>query len=215
MTPVPPLTFHDQSVPWLSAMGAGLLAGAVLAGGRSRRMGRDKARLIVDGQELWRRQLTVLAEAGAQPLMIVRRPGQDALTSGVAQVWDRVADSGPLAGLHAALRASEMPFVALLAIDMPAIDAGWFRWLARHCSAGRGAVAWHAGGYEPLAAIYPRDAEPDVATRVERRELAMCDLVRSLVAAGRMAEVSVPPEWGPCCANWNFPGDVVRSPAAL
>ena len=79
--------------------------GVVLAGGDSRRMGCDKAEIVIGGEPLWRRQVRVLRTAGADPVMLVRRPGQSA-PDGIPILRDGVGDAGPMAGLQAALSAA-------------------------------------------------------------------------------------------------------------
>jgi molybdopterin-guanine dinucleotide biosynthesis protein A len=181
--------------------------GAVLAGGESRRMGRDKARLRVAGEPLWRRQVWVLRVAGAEPVALVRREGQKILDKRIPHLRDALTGAGPLAGLHAALQAAESPWVAVLAVDMPAIDAEWFRRLLAQCRRGTGAVAKHADGYEPLAAIYPRNALAIVARRLQRGERSMQGLVRALARAKKMMVVPLPEEKRRRVENWNRPED--------
>lgn len=183
-------------------------SGAVLAGGRSRRMGRDKATLRIGGTPLWRRQVGVLRAAGAAPLFLVRARGQRALATGrrTRLLRDAVADAGPLAGLHAALSASDAAHLAVLAVDLPAMDAAWFTALARRCAPGVGAVARTARGYEPLAAIYPRAALPLITRRLAAGELALQDLLRTLVR-GRLMRVRRVRAADARLANWNTPAD--------
>jgi molybdopterin-guanine dinucleotide biosynthesis protein A len=172
-------------------------------------MGTDKARLRLRGEVLWRRQMRVLSEAGATPVVVVRRDDQAKLGRGdVRIVHDTFVGAGPLAGLQAALSAAgEARWIAVLAVDMPAIDAAWFRRLRRACAAGCGAVGRHADGFEPLAAIYPREALAVVTRRLERGQRAMQDLVRALLRARRMTVVEIGTEERTAMANWNSPGD--------
>lgn len=184
-----------------------LLFGAVLAGGESRRMGRDKARLRVGGETLWRRQVRVLREAGAGQVVVVRREGQTGMR-GVRVVRDVFAGVGPLAGLHAALAAAgDAGWVAVLAVDMPAVEAAWFARLRKQCARGRGAVARHADGFEPLAAIYPGGARVRVERRLRRGEHALQGLVRALVRAKRMSVVEIAEAETAMMLNWNSPAD--------
>jgi molybdopterin-guanine dinucleotide biosynthesis protein A len=182
-------------------------AGAVLAGGKSRRMGRNKARLVVDGEPLWRRQMRVLREAGAAPVRLVQAPGQRALTRGVLR--DSVRGAGPLAGLHTALRATRGTHLAVLAVDMPRIDAAWFTWLARHCTPDRGAIVRTPRGYEPLAAIYPQPAIAAVETRLARGRFSLQELVRVLVRRKQLRILRLPAAGREQVANWNTPADVI------
>ena len=78
-------------------------SGYVLAGGASRRMGSDKAALLIHGEPFWQRQVRVLREAGAKLVTVVCAPHQATLCPGVPQIHDAVANIGPLAGLHAAI----------------------------------------------------------------------------------------------------------------
>lgn len=88
--------------------------GVVLAGGRSRRMGRDKALLEYGGTTLLRHQVDCLSKVCSQVVVSGEYPGFDC-------VPDTRHDGGPLAGMHAA--ATRFPGSALLflAIDMPAM----------------------------------------------------------------------------------------------
>jgi molybdopterin-guanine dinucleotide biosynthesis protein A/aminoglycoside phosphotransferase (APT) family kinase protein len=167
------------------------MQGFVLAGGDSRRMGTDKAEIAVDGEPLWRRQCRVLREAGAAPVILVRRPGQPA-PAGIDVVRDRFADAGPMAGLHAALAAADGAHVAVLAVDMPGIDAGWFRWLLGFCRPGAGAMARHPAAAEPLAAVYPREAIGEVGSRLARGEFSLQGLAGALAESGAMTLVPLP-----------------------
>src|SRR5947207_11680922 len=89
-----------------------ICSAAILAGGRATRFGgRDKSALVVDGRTILDRQIDALrALAGRSAetmdimdIMIVGGGATHAPVTGVRTIADRVADSGPLGGLHAAL----------------------------------------------------------------------------------------------------------------
>lgn len=189
-------------------------SGFVLAGGASRRMGSDKAALLVNGEPLWARQVRVLREAGARPVTLVRAPHQPILSPDVQQIHDAIASIGPLAGLHAALTHASQPAVGVLAIDMPAIDAGWFRWLREACPRDTGAVACRDGRFEPLAAIYPRRALPLVMHQIEQGSHSLQALAEQLVAAGLMKALPLAAAATWRVANWNTPRDIEQAKAA-
>jgi len=181
-------------------------AGAVLAGGKSSRMGRNKALLRIDGEALWRRQLRVLQEAGADPVWLVQAPGQRALTRGVLR--DSVPNAGPLAGLHAALSQCSSGHVAVVAVDLPYIEPVWFTRLAKLCAPGIGGVARTRDGYEPLAAIYPREALAEAETRLKEGEFVLQTLLQALVRSRRMRVLRLKIAQLRPLANWNSPGDI-------
>jgi molybdopterin-guanine dinucleotide biosynthesis protein A len=147
-------------------MAGGQVAGAVLAGGPSRRMGRDKATLLVGGTALAQHALDALA-AVADPVALVAPAGHpaNALLARTAPAGSpgrlvAVADpgNGPLAALAAAARALPAEHLVVAAADHPGLRVE----LLRHLVAGRAAApalaCRRAGGVEPLVAVYRRDA---------------------------------------------------------
>lgn len=98
-------------------------AAVVLAGGRSRRMEADKARLDWHGVPLVRRVVGILARAVAGPVVVVRAAGQElpALPPDVEVVDDPVPEEGPLRGLAAGLAAvaARAPVAVACATDLP------------------------------------------------------------------------------------------------
>jgi molybdopterin-guanine dinucleotide biosynthesis protein A len=183
------------------------MLGVVLAGGISRRLGRDKVELALNGEPLWRRQLGVLRAAGAVETVMVRRPGQ-AAPPGLTCWRDVAVDAGPMGGVHAALAPQTFPFVAVLAVDMPGIDAAWFHWLRGFCRPGAGAMAQHAEACEPLAAIYPQEALPEINARLQLRDYSLQRLAQSLAAQGRMSLIPLPAEKLPGARSLNTPADL-------
>jgi molybdopterin-guanine dinucleotide biosynthesis protein A len=180
------------------------MLGVVLAGGESRRMGRDKAFLEADGELLWKRQVGVLRDAGAARVVLVRRRGQDPVAYDDCR-FDVFTGCGPLAGIHAALEIGGHPHVGVLAVDMPGIDAAWFGWLGGFCKAGVGAVARGDLALEPLAAIYPAEALPEAALRLERGDLSVQELALALAAEGRMSIVALPAGYAGRMESLNLP----------
>jgi molybdenum cofactor guanylyltransferase len=165
------------------------MLGVVLAGGLSQRFGTDKAGLIIDGEPLWQRQLGVLRDAGAAPTVLMRRPGQGAPVN--VTCWrDQITEAGPMGGLHAALARQADAWVAVLAVDMPGIDAAWFRWLLGFCRPGMGAMAQHPEACEPLAAIYPAEALGEIDRRMAMRDYSLQRLAFALAEEGRMTLVA-------------------------
>jgi molybdenum cofactor guanylyltransferase len=138
---------------------AGPLAAAVLAGGASRRMGRDKATMPVGGVELARQAIAAAARL-AEPVVLVAPQGHPAAALAPAAGASWVADPGrgPLEALAAALHAVDAPWVLLLAADHPLLLPALLDLLV----AGREgfeAVACRRGPrLEPLVAVYQRAA---------------------------------------------------------
>lgn len=177
------------------------LSAVLLAGGRSSRMGRDKARLEVAGQPLWRRQWALLAAAGATDRMMSARADQSWVPAEVPVVRDAVADAGPLAGIASALAAMRGTHLLVLAVDLPRMDAAWIARLAAACAPGVGAAGWRDGFYEPLAAIYPRELAGAADAALARGEFALQRFIAGAGPAMRRIEITrAEAGW---FANWN------------
>lgn len=188
------------------------LTGVILAGGKSSRMGRDKAALLVHGEPLLARQLRLLAELGIAERLVSLRAGTTPpvpLPADVRILPDTLADAGPLAGLERALAQASRPLVLVLAVDLPAMNPEFLHRLAGAATEGCGVVPLRGGLAEPLVAIYPQTALAEIQRRLQRRELALQPLVRAGLAAGWLRGLPVPAADEPLFANWNRPEDVV------
>ena len=161
------------------------MLGVIMAGGESRRLGMDKATVMLGNEPLWRRQQQVLREAGATRTVMVRRPGQFA-PADVECWYDQVAGVGPMGGLHTALVAHATDQIAVLAVDMPGIAADWFHWLGEACGPGCGAMVRHVEACEPMAAIYPSSALAEVTSRLAHGDYSLQRLALALAEAGHM-----------------------------
>ena len=99
------------------------VAGILLAGGRSQRMGRDKASLPWHGSTLARRAAGLLARCSEPPVIVVCAPDQElpGLPSWIEVVRDPEPGLGPLAGLAVGLEAAaaRAPVAAVCAVDAP------------------------------------------------------------------------------------------------
>lgn len=129
------------------------LTGAVLCGGASRRMGRDKAALTLSGQSFLALQADKLRAAGADELLL---SGPHTLP-GARAVPDLLPGRGPLGGLHACLKAARHPHVLVLGVDLPRVSVSALRALldAYHANRADAAVCLSPDGRpEPLIAVY-------------------------------------------------------------
>lgn len=130
----------------------------VLAGGASRRMGRDKASLPLGRSTLLGTVLERLAP-WAGDLLVVARPGQalPALPEGVRVVHDRAPGEGPLAGLAEGLRAARHEVVLVSACDTPLLVPAVLELLLARLGSGPAAVAVAGGVLQPMASVLRRE----------------------------------------------------------
>ena len=187
------------------------ITGVVLAGGRSIRMGRDKALLPHPdtGQPLVLRQLELLRATDCAELLLSVRDGQDydVVPSNIARVRDS-GEHGPLAALDAALARAAHPLVLVLAVDLPHMDAARLRALLALASPDRGVFPVGPDGRpEPLCAVYPKTGHAAVGAALASGRLALHRLLTDAAAAGWMRPAPFAAADLPAFANWNHPGD--------
>ena len=143
-----------------------VLYGLVLAGGRSKRMQRDKAALPYEGRTQLERAMELLEPHVARAFVSVRGDqAGDPVRARFAQIADTGLGKGPIAGIIAAqAHHSEVAWL-VLACDLPFLDAATLEHLVRARRPDRLATAYrtsHDGLPEPLCAIY----EPSSRTRI-------------------------------------------------
>ena len=132
------------------------LTAFILAGGKSTRMGADKAFVTLDGQTLLARALNV-ARSITPNVRIVGDPAKFAPFA--PTVEDIFPNCGPLAGIHAALRSSQTDLNLILAVDVPFVSSALLHYLIQRArnNAATVTVAQTEGGYQPLCALYRRN----------------------------------------------------------
>jgi len=179
----------------------------ILAGGRSQRMGEDKAWLMLDGKPLAARQVELARALGAEEVFISGRAGADYSALECRILHDRVTDAGPLAGIESALFAMSTPLLLVLAVDMPKMSAAPLRTLLVCSTETRGAVPRFTAGVEPLAAIYPRSALKIAQDLLSAQRHAARSFADRCVEFDLAAFIDLPEEHSACFANWNSPAD--------
>jgi molybdopterin-guanine dinucleotide biosynthesis protein A len=129
------------------------LTAFILVGGRSSRMGADKALLKLGGQTLIDRAIAVAGSVGTD-VKVVGDPSKYAAFGRV--VPDVYVGRGPLGGIHAALGASATDLNLILGVDLPFVPASFLKLLLSQAQSSEATVTVpSAGGYlHPLCGVY-------------------------------------------------------------
>ncbi|MEW6447063.1 MAG: bifunctional molybdenum cofactor guanylyltransferase MobA/molybdopterin-guanine dinucleotide biosynthesis adaptor protein MobB [Bacillota bacterium] len=143
--------------------------GVVLAGGKSRRMGENKAFLLVDGRPLIERVLAALREVFTEVMIA----GDPEVYGGLAEkvVPDIIPGMGPLGGIHAALSFASHELVFIAACDLPFADGEVARYIVQRAEGFDAAVPYVGGRLEPLFAAYRKTCLDHVARCIEAGRL--------------------------------------------
>ncbi len=192
----------------------------ILAGGRSTRMGQDKAWLTFDGQPLIRHVIQRVLPLAAQIVISSNQPERFAgLSAGIPApfqvVTDRHADAGPLAGLEAGLSAAAHDPALLVAVDMPFLSLPLLRYMLA-VAGGHTAVVPTLPGpdgtpteREPTHALYRRACLPAIRAHlaqghrrmvsflpdVDVRDLTLAEVLRYDPALLSFFNVNTPADW--------------------
>jgi molybdenum cofactor guanylyltransferase len=137
----------DETSPGVTAF--------ILVGGKSTRMGADKAFVTLDGRTLLERALQ-LARSVTRDVRMVGDPAKFEAFAPVVE--DTFRDCGPLAGIHAALLASPTELNLILAVDVPFVSPSLLQYMIMRAknSAATATVPRTNGGWQPLCAVYRR-----------------------------------------------------------
>jgi len=184
------------------------LTAVLLAGGESRRMGRDKATIELDGQPLWKRQLEILRLLRPERMFVSARRTPAWLPEDVDLLLDDPPSRGPLSGLTNALAAMRTTHLLALAIDMPFIRSETLRNLWSFAQTGRGVVPVIGVRVEPLAAIYPAEAAAEFSEALAGADFSLHRVIRKLAADKKVKLCAVRVEDQHLYRSVNEPGDL-------
>jgi molybdopterin-guanine dinucleotide biosynthesis protein A len=145
------------------------LSAFVLAGGRSTRMGRDKALLELAGRTLLDRALDA-----CRPLCptVGIVGAQDKYAGYGATIEDIYPNRGPLGAIHAALCHTSTSCNLILGVDLPFVTTGFLRYLVEQAwASGADVTVPRAGaGFHPVCAVYQRRFRDSAQAALERGE---------------------------------------------
>jgi molybdopterin-guanine dinucleotide biosynthesis protein A len=195
---------YDQFMEQLSST----VSGIILAGGQSRRMGRDKALIDFQGKPIIAHVIATLRTLSQDVVVVSNRSTRyDPLGARVAADYD--PPCGPLGGIAAGLQAMDSELAIVVACDMPFLNVSLLRWLIGQAEGYDAVVPQTGDEYEPLHAIYRRTCYNPIVRRIEqgdRRVISFFADVR-LRTIKEAAWRAIDPA-GRSLVNLNTPGDL-------
>src|SRR5271156_1985129 len=192
------------------------IAGFILAGGESTRMGRDKALVELGGEALIVRTARLVESVAGGATVIGDSAAYRSL--GLRTIGDDWPGAGPLGGIATALRAASAPWSLVVACDLPYLTKAWLEYAVARALASQAdaVIPMNASGTEPLCAVYHQRAEPGIRRALTGGNKKVKDAIASL-----RVEIIEPAEWkafdseGYLFKNMNSPEDYEQARARL
>jgi molybdopterin-guanine dinucleotide biosynthesis protein A len=171
----------------------------VIAGGKSRRFGSDKARAEVNGVPL----IVAVAESlskVARYVTVVAREDDAYADLNLKTIGDVVKDRGPVGGLLTAIDHRGKGWLFVTACDWVGIRTEWISLLMEYRTQAAQAVVFRSEYLEPLFGLYHSSIREIVKRRIDSGKLAMHELLAEI----NTVTVPAPPEWKDAI-NFNRP----------
>jgi len=148
--------------------------GIVLAGGKSKRFGEDKACFVWQGKTFLQHAVDALRGLGLD-VCIVTQAGRQYAVNGACMLWDAVSDQGPLGGLYTACHEISAKTLLVLTCDMPLVSTEVLRELLGAYD-GQSDVALFDNAdvtFDPFPGIYRTGLKSVVSHLLSQKKFAM------------------------------------------
>ena len=190
-----------------------MVGGIILAGGRSVRMGRNKAllRLQADGLTIIEQVVAALQTVCASEPIIVTNTPVIYQWLGLSLVGDNFSNAGPLAGIEAGLTASLYDYNVVVGCDMPYLQPALLECLVAYIQQTALAVVPlnQVAKPEPLCALYSKRALPIIRKQLQQKQyklLGLLNEIEPLYVAASQLQIYDPPLRS--FVNLNSPSDL-------
>lgn len=167
------------------------VSAVLLAGGESRRMGRNKATVLFRGKPLWQVQLETLQRLEPKEIFISARIDPLWRPEDALFVADVPPSRGPISGLAASMNRIRTTHLLALAVDMPWMSSKYLEFLCAQVGPQCGVLPKIGDRAEPLAAIYPRQAAIEIGRALAGSDFSMQSVTCALVAVAKLRVVPV------------------------
>ena len=153
--------------------------GLILAGGKSRRFGSEKAAFAIN-----KKPMIAWVYDAMHPLCldilvsIANTPPSAPIQATI--VKDEFLEAGPLAGLHAGLKAAQTTWVIVAPVDMPFVDTALLRNLAKHATTSDAVLVRDKHGVQPLLGCYQTKLVDKLQTTLMQEQYAVMSFIKTL-----------------------------------
>jgi len=155
------------------------VTGVILAGGRSRRMGEDKALIPVGGVPVIQRIINVFEKIFTHIFIVSDRKGRYAHL-GYEEIGDLIPEKGPLGGIYTALHYASTDFIFVTSCDMPFLSEKIIRYILEEGLTGSYdmVVPEIDGQLHPLCALYRKSCIPHLLENIRHNVLNLQKVIK-------------------------------------
>jgi molybdopterin-guanine dinucleotide biosynthesis protein A len=197
---------HDAHNEKSRAAGLTDITGVLLAGGKSLRMGHDKACIEVAGQTLVSRSFDLLRRYFTKVLIAGDRP--DLAQPGIPAIPD-IYPGSALGGLYTGLLSADTDWIFVAPCDMPYPDHRILELLLAHRNGFDAVVPRTPHGYEPVFALYHKNCLPQMEDMLRHGQFRIYDFYQS-IAIRFLDWQELPDDWERSLLNVNTPHELAR-----
>ena len=182
------------------------LSAIIIAGGKSRRMGFDKTKMIYQGQSMLQKSVELAGYFSTDIIISSNRlPEMD-----IPVLADKIPDIGPLGGLHTCLKRIKNPKALVLPADMPLLDEQVLEYLIKKADFQKDINIFQAEGrWHPLVGIYDKNILPLIEKQIAEKDYKLRNLLQKSAFhlidgssfAGKFININTPEEWAKLQAN--------------
>lgn len=157
------------------------MTGAILAGGKSKRMGFNKAFIEVNGQSIIQRIISVMRDTFSNVMVVTNKNNVlDYEALDVRVVADIYKESGGLVGIYTAIFHSSSQYCFVAACDMPFLNNGIINDMLKSIDKHEAVVPYINGRYHPLHAVYSKSCLKPIEKMIENGNLKITNLYNNI-----------------------------------
>ena len=164
------------------------ITGIILTGGKSTRMGTDKALLKIGDETLLERAVNLCKPVCSQILISSDSPAHDFY--GLKRVADEFPGCGPMSGIYSCLKQAETEWCFVISVDSAFITVDFVKFLISQTGNNLAVIPSHSGSIEPLVAMYNKKCLLHIENQIHSADYKMRNLFKTVKT--KFAEVH---EW--------------------
>lgn len=154
------------------------ISGFILAGGKSTRMGTDKALLDFHGKSFLEQMVSIIRPFCDSVSICGNNSGYESF--GLPVIPDIYFNIGPIAGIYSALFHTTSEWNLIVSVDMPFLNAELIKGLISIADLSDCIIPKHEMGVEPLAGLYRKSALEKVSAMIQKKDFKLINLLSEL-----------------------------------